>query len=151
MYSEEEKKTLMKELKEMESLKVDTGSEGEILQNDIIDFITEGNGDKYDLISRIELFTYAFKLFSRKEVTLSDNQFIVYLNDSILDYEKIELIKKDFNKFEFYISLLNFKNFSCIVGSNAINSFYIFILNFSYFFNCLDYICRFISLFFCHG
>ena len=83
MYSEEEKKTLMKELKEMESLKVDTGSEGEILQNDIIDFITEGNGDKYDLISRIELFTYAFKLFSRKEVTLSDNQFIVYLNDEV--------------------------------------------------------------------
>ena len=110
MYSEEEKKTLMKELKEMESLKVDTGSEGEILQNDIIDFITEGNGDKCDLISRIELFTYAFKLFSRKEVTLSDNQFIVYLNDSILDYEKIELIKKDFNKFELVIEAVDDNN-----------------------------------------
>ena len=109
MYSEEEKKTLMKELKEMESLKVDTGSEGEILQNDIIDFITEGNGDKYDLISRIELFTYAFKLFSRKEVTLSDNQFIVYLNDSILDYEKIELIKKESDKFS--KKLKNLKDF----------------------------------------
>ena len=49
------------------------------------------------------MYTYAFKLFSRKEVKLTDNQFIVYLNDSILDYEKIELIKKDLDKFELVI------------------------------------------------
>lgn len=103
MYSEEEKAELMKELKEMESLKVDTGNEGEILQNDLIDYIENGNGDKQDLIFRIELFTYAFKLFSRKEVKLDNNQFIVYLNDSILDYEKIDLITKDLNKFELVI------------------------------------------------
>ena len=36
MYSDEEKSELMKELKEMESLKVDTGDEGKILQKDII-------------------------------------------------------------------------------------------------------------------
>lgn len=103
MYSEEEKAELMKELKEMESLKVDTGNEGQILQNDLIDYIENGNGDKQDLIFRIELFTYAFKLFSRKEVKLDNNQFIVYLNDSILDYEKINLITNDLNKFEFVI------------------------------------------------
>ena len=93
----------MEELKEMESLKVDTGNEGEILQNDLIDFIVNGNGDKEDLIFRIELFTYAFKLFSRKEVKLENNQFFIYLNDSILDYEKIDLIKKDLDKFELVI------------------------------------------------
>lgn len=103
VYSEEEKAELMEELKEMESLKVDTGNEGEILQNDLIDYIENGNGDKQDLIFRIDLFTYAFKLFSRKEVKLDNNQFIVYLNDSILDYEKIDLITNDLNKFEFVI------------------------------------------------
>lgn len=56
MYTEDEKNKLMEELKEMESLKVDTGDEGKILQNDLIDFITNGNGDKEDLIFRIELF-----------------------------------------------------------------------------------------------
>lgn len=103
MYSEEEKNQLMDELREMESLKVDTGSEGEILQNDLINYIANGNGDKEDLIFRIELFTYAFKLFSRKEVKLENNQFFLYLNDSLLDYEKIELLKKDFDKFELVI------------------------------------------------
>ena len=103
MYSDEEKDKLMKELKEMESLKVDTGSEGKVLQKDLIDYMVNGNGDKEDLIFRIELFTYAFKLFSRKEVKLDKNQFFIYLNDSILDFEKIDLIKKDFDKFELVI------------------------------------------------
>lgn len=103
MYSEDEKNKLMEELKEMESLKVDTGDEGKILQNDLIDFMVNGNGDKEDLIFRIEMFTYAFKLFSRKEVKFENNQFFVYLNDSILDFEKIDLIKKDFDKFELVI------------------------------------------------
>ena len=56
----------MEELKEMETLKVDTGSEGEILQKDLIDFIENGNGDKEDLKFRIEYFAYAFKLFAEK-------------------------------------------------------------------------------------
>ncbi len=103
MYSDEEKDKLMKELKEMESLKVDTGSEGKVLQKDLIDYMVNGNGDKEDLIFRIELFTYAFKLFSRKEVKLDKNQFFIYLNDSILDFEKIDLIKNDFDKFELVI------------------------------------------------
>ena len=122
MYSEEEKAELMKELKEMESLKVDTGNEGEILQNDLIDYIENGNGDKNDLIFRIELFTYAFKLFSRREVKLDNNQFIVYLNDSILDYEKIDLITKDLDKFELVIEAVEDK------GEILIN------LNFTYHF-----------------
>lgn len=122
MYSEEEKAELMKELKEMESLKVDTGNEGEILQNDLIDYIENGNGDKNDLIFRIELFTYAFKLFSRREVKLDNNQFIVYLNDSILDYEKIGLITKDLDKFELVIEAVEDK------GEILIN------LNFTYHF-----------------
>ena len=103
MYSEDEKAKLMEDLKEMEALKVDTGDEGEILQKDLIEFIVDGNGDRDDLIFRIELFTYAFKLFSRKEVRLENNQFTVYLNDSILEYEKINLIKRDFDKFELVI------------------------------------------------
>ncbi|MBR0272070.1 MAG: hypothetical protein IJQ68_08825 [Methanobrevibacter sp.] len=103
MYSDDEKEQLMKDLEEMESLKVDTGDEGKILQENLIDFIENGNGDKSDLIFRIELYTYAFKLFSRKEVKLDNNQFYVYLNDSILEYEKIELIKKDLDKFELVI------------------------------------------------
>ncbi|MBQ9025617.1 MAG: hypothetical protein IJ104_04465 [Methanobrevibacter sp.] len=103
MYSDDEKDQLMKDLQEMESLKVDTGDEGKILQDDLIDFIENGNGDKSDLIFRIELYTYAFKLFSRKEVKLDNNQFYVYLNDSILEYEKIELIKRDLDKFELVI------------------------------------------------
>lgn len=103
MYSDEEKIELMNELKEMETLKVDTGSEGKILQKDLIDFIENGNGDKDDLKFRIEYFAYAFKLFCRKEINFQDNQFILYLNDSLLDYEKIDLIKKDLNKFELVI------------------------------------------------
>ena len=39
MYSDEAKVNLMNELKEMESLKVDTGDEGKILQKDLIDFL----------------------------------------------------------------------------------------------------------------
>lgn len=103
MYSDEEKKELMEELKEMETLKVDTGSEGEILQSDLIDFIENGIGDKDDLKFRIEYFAYAFKLFSRKEVKFEDNQFTLFLNDSLLDYEKIDLIKNDLNEFELVI------------------------------------------------
>ena len=103
MYSDKEKTELMEELKEMESLKVDTGSEGELLQKDLIDFIENGNGDKNDLEFRIEYFAYAFKLFCRKEVKFTNNQFVLYLNDSILDYEKIDLIKKDLDKFELVI------------------------------------------------
>ena len=103
MYSDKEKTELMEELKEMESLKVDTGSEGELLQKDLIDFIENDNGDKNDLEFRIEYFAYAFKLFCRKEVKFVNNQFILYLNDSILDYEKIDLIKKDLDKFELVI------------------------------------------------
>ena len=109
MYSEDEKAKLMEELKEMEALKVDTGDEGEILQRDLIDFIVNGKGDRDDLIFRIELFTYAFKLFSRKEVKLENNQFTVYLNDSILKYEKIDLIKRDFDKFELVIEAVEDK------------------------------------------
>ena len=103
MYSDEEKAQLMEELKEMESLKVDTGDEGKILQEDLIDFMVNSNGDKEDLTFRLELYTYAFKLFSRKSIKIDRNQFYVYLNDSILDYEKIELIKKDLDKFELVI------------------------------------------------
>ena len=103
MYSDDEKTELMNELKEMEALKVDTGNEGKILQKDLIDFIENGNGDKDDLKFRIEYFSYAFKLFCRKEVNLENNQFTLYLNDSLLDYEKIDLIKKDLDKFELVI------------------------------------------------
>ena len=93
MYSDEEKDKFMKELKEMESLKVDTGSEGKVLQKDLIDYMVNGNGDKEDLIFRIELFTYAFKLFSRKEVKLDKNQFFIYFASKLfLNQLKIHLL-----------------------------------------------------------
>ena len=121
-YSEDEKAQLMRELKEMESLKVDTGDERKILQEDLIDYMENSVGDEYDLTSRIEMYTYAFKLFSRKEVKLKDNQFSVYLNDSILDYEKIELIKKDLDKFELVIEAVE-DNGEILINLNFIYHF----------------------------
>ena len=85
MYSDEEKKQLMDDLAEMETFKVDTGDEGKILQDDLKEYFINGAGDKQDLIFRIELYFYAFKLFCRKEVKIDRNQFIIYLNDSLLD------------------------------------------------------------------
>ena len=100
----------MEELKEMEALKVDIGDEGVILQRDLIEFITNGVGDKEDLISRIEMFFYGFKIFCRKGVKLDDNQFIVYTNDSVLDFEKIDLLKPELDEFELVIEAVNENN-----------------------------------------
>ena len=66
MYSEEEKRQLMDDLKEMETFRADVGDEGKILQKDLKEYFINGIGDKDDLIFRIELYFYAFKLFSRK-------------------------------------------------------------------------------------
>jgi len=55
MYSEDEKKQLMEDLKEMETFRADTGDEGKILQEDLKDFFINGNGDEQDLIFRIEM------------------------------------------------------------------------------------------------
>ena len=104
MYSDEEKSELMKELKEMESLKVDTGDEGKILQKDIICYFTGNEGNEDELSSRIELYVYAFKVFCRKPVKIHNNEFIIFLNDSILEYEKIDLLMKDLNKFDLIIN-----------------------------------------------
>lgn len=45
MYSQNEKDELLNELKEMESLQIDMDNEGKILQEDIIDFLLNGNGN----------------------------------------------------------------------------------------------------------
>ena len=103
MYNEEEKKQLMDDLREMETFKVDTGDEGKILQKDLKEFFVNGNGDKEDLIFRLELYFYAFKLFCRKDITINDNQFTIYLNDSLLDYHLINLVKNDLTDFELEI------------------------------------------------
>ena len=89
----------MKELEEMESLKVDTGDEGKILQEDIIDYFTNNKGDKEELSSRIELYAYAFKLFCRKPVKIHNNEFTIFLNDSLMEYEKVNLLMNDLTKF----------------------------------------------------
>ena len=83
MYSDDEKIKLMNELKDMESLKVDVGSEGEILQNELADYFINSNGDGDDLIFRIELYFYAFKLFSRRSVRIDRNEFIFYLTKQV--------------------------------------------------------------------
>ena len=103
MYNEEEKKQLMDDLREMETFKADTGDEGKILQKDLKEFFVNGNGDKEDLIFRLELYFYAFKLFCRKDITINDNQFTIYLNDSLLDYHLINLVKNDLTDFELEI------------------------------------------------
>ena len=103
MYSEDEKKQLMEDLKEMETFQADTGDEGKILQEDLKDFFINGNGDEQDLIFRIEMYFYAFKLFCRKPVKIDRNQFIIYFNDSLLDWHMIDLVKKDLTDFELVI------------------------------------------------
>ena len=103
MYNEEEKQQLMDDLKEMETFKADVGDEGKILQDDLKDYFINGNGDKQDLIFRIELYFYAFKLFCRKEVVIDRNQFTVFLNDSLLDWHLINLVMKDLTDFELEI------------------------------------------------
>ena len=107
MYSDEEKKRLMDDLLEMEEFKPDTGDEGKILQDDLEKYFTTGNGDKEDLISRIELYLYEFRLLCRKPVKIDRNQFIVYLNSSLLYWDKIELVKNDFDKFELEIEAVS--------------------------------------------
>lgn len=103
MYSEEEKKQLMDDLKEMETFKADVGDEGKVLQEDLKEYFINGRGDKEDLIFRIELYFYAFKLFCRKKVKIDRNQFTIYLNDSLLDWHLIKLVMDDLTDFELEI------------------------------------------------
>ncbi|WP_296789675.1 hypothetical protein [uncultured Methanobrevibacter sp.] len=110
MYNDEEKEQLMNDLKEMETFRADTGDEGKILQEDLKDFFINGKGDKEDLIFRIELYFYAFKLFCRKSVKIDRNQFIIYLNDSLLDWHLVDLVKKDLTDFELEIEAVKENN-----------------------------------------
>ena len=103
MYNEEEKQQLMNDLVEMETFRADVGDEGIILQKDLKEYFINGNGDKEDLIFRLEMYLYAFKLFCRKSIKIDRNQFIVYLNDSLLDYHLINLVKNDLTDFELEI------------------------------------------------
>lgn len=110
MYDDEEKKQLMDDLAEMETFRADTGDEGKILQEDLKDFFINGNGDKQDLIFRLELYFYTFKLFCRKEVKIDRNQFTIFLNDSILEWNLIKLVMDDFTDFEFEIEAVKENN-----------------------------------------
>lgn len=110
MYSNEEKKQLMDDLKEMETFKADTGDEGKILQKDLKDYYINQIGDEEDLIFRLELYFYAFKLFCRKSIKINRNQFTVYLNDSILEWNLIKLVMDDLNEFELEIEAVKENN-----------------------------------------
>ena len=103
MYDDEEKQQLMDDLAEMETFRADVDDEGKILQEDLKKYFSQGIGDKNDLIFRLELYFYAFKLFCRKDVKISQNQFIIFLNDSLLDYHLINLVKQDLTDFELEI------------------------------------------------
>ena len=107
MYDEKQKMQLMEDLAEMETFKADVGDEGIILQRDLKDYFINGNGEKEDLIFRLELYFYAFKLFCRRDITIAQNQFTVYLNDSLLDYHLINLVKQDLTDFELEIEAVN--------------------------------------------
>ncbi len=110
MYNEEEKQQLMDDLAEMETFKADVGDEGKILQDDLKKYFKNNDGDKQDLIFRLELYFYAFKLFCRKEVKIDRNQFTIFLNDSILEWELIKLVMDDFTDFEFEIEAVKENN-----------------------------------------
>lgn len=122
MYGEKEKQQLMDDLVEMETFKADVGDEGVILQRDLKDYFINGNGDKDDLIFRIELYFYAFKLFCRKAVRIDKNQFTIFLNDSLLDYHLINLVKKDLSDFELEIEAVS-ENRDVLINLNFILHF----------------------------
>ena len=110
MYSEKEKQQLMEDFIEMETFKADTGDEGKILQEDLKEYFINGVGDKEDLIFRLEYYLYAFKLFCRKSVKIDRNQFIVYLNNSLLDWHLINLVMNDLTDFELEIEAVKENN-----------------------------------------
>ena len=72
-------------------------------EKDLKEFFINGTGDKEDLIFRLELYFYAFKLFCRKSIKIDRNQFMVYLNDSILEWDLIKLVMNDLTDFELEI------------------------------------------------
>lgn len=122
MYDEKEKKQLMDDLVEMETFKVDVGDEGVILQRDLKEYFINGNGDMDDLTLRIEMYFYAFKLFCRKPVKINQNQFTIFLNDSLLDYHLINLVKKDLTDFELEIEAVS-ENRDVLINLNFILHF----------------------------
>ena len=122
MYNEEEKQQLMNDLVEMETFKADTGDEGKILQEDLKKYFIDGEGDKEDLIFRLEMYFYAFKLFCRKDIIIYRNQFTVYLNDSLLDYHLINLVKQDLTDFELEIEAVK-ENNEVLINLNFILHF----------------------------
>ena len=107
MYSQNEKDELLNELKEMESLQIDMDNEGKILQEDIIDFLLNGNGNP-------ELYLYEFKLFCRKPVRFAQKDFNVYLNAVDIPFEKLDALLKDLNKFTLVIYTEVDKGFSVL-------------------------------------
>ena len=122
MYNEDEKQQLINDLVEMETFRADTGDEGKILQEDLKKYFINGEGDRQDLIFRIELYFYAFKLFCRKEAKIDRNQFTIFLNDSLLDYHLINLVKKDLTDFELEIEAVK-ENNEVLINLNFILHF----------------------------
>ncbi|WP_458404639.1 hypothetical protein [Methanobrevibacter sp.] len=122
MYSEKEKQQLMDDLVEMETFKADVGDEGKVLQDDLKKFFIDGEGDEQDLIFRLELYFYAFKLFCRKQVKIDRNQFTIFLNDSLLDYHLINLVKQDLTDFELEIEAVK-ENKDVLINLNFILHF----------------------------
>ncbi len=122
VYSEKEKQQLMDDLVEMETFKADVGDEGKVLQDDLKKFFIDGEGDEQDLIFRLELYFYAFKLFCRKQVKIDRNQFTIFLNDSLLDYHLINLVKQDLTDFELEIEAVK-ENKDVLINLNFILHF----------------------------
>ena len=115
MYNDNEKQQLMNDLVEMETFKADVGDEGKILQNDLKEYFINGKGDKEDLIFRLEYYLYAFKLFCRRSVKIDRNQFIVYLNDSLLDYHLINLVATKKPKISSGVIMREFKDIDYLI------------------------------------
>jgi len=124
MYSQNEKDELLNELKEMESLQIDMDNEGKILQEDIIDFLLNGNGNPEDLGDRIELYLYEFKLFCRKPVRFAQKDFNVYLNAVDIPFEKLDALLKDLDKFTLVIYTEVDKGFSVLNLNLLLNTLF---------------------------
>ena len=124
MYNQNEKDELLNELKEMESLQIDMDNEGKILQEDIIDFLLNGNGNPEDLGDRIELYLYEFKLFCRKPVRFAQKDFNVYLNAVDIPFEKLDALLKDLDKFTLVIYTEVDKGFSVLNLNLLLNTLF---------------------------
>lgn len=111
---ENNKDKIFNEIKELTSISEDTTQEAKDLQNDLIEYLENNNGDKEDLIYKIDLYLYGQKLFVRKGTRINSDGFEVYLSNLDLNLSVLNKIKKEMEKFEIVIIPDNDKRYSVL-------------------------------------